>query len=235
MQRKPKERLKKKRKNAKKRKLLKKLLLQKPKPKLKLRLLKLQKRPEHFGYQDVNTLNLPQDLIKMITEDVNQEQHQDILVLDGTPTILIKEAISTKECSRRKEKVLETTTTVELQNGVNFGAIQTVLERIGMSVILRMYRLTVNILNHSMLLDVQIRKKCYIQTIIKVVKLKQEVDIHVKIGTLTHLIKEAVATNECTKRKKPILETTITVEVLNGVLCGATLTIQRKAGTDVIL
>jgi len=80
-------------------------------------------------------------------------------VLHGTPINLIEEQINTKECMRREKKVLETIITVELQNGVPFGAIQTVKERIGKLVSQRLKRLTVNIHNHIMLLIVQIQRK----------------------------------------------------------------------------
>jgi len=184
----------------------------------------------------VNILNLPKEVINLITEDVKVEQKVVILVSPGILTHLIREAVATKECMRRKQIILETTITVEVLSGVLCGATLTIQGRIGMCAIQKLQKALQQTHHHPMHQAVlQVNKIRKDHMITEVVKQRQEMEKPVKLGTLTHPIIEAMGTKECMRRKKKVLETTTTAEVQNMVLCGATLPIQRKTGIIVIL
>ena len=147
----------------------------------------------------------------------------------------MREAINTKICTTTKKRVLETITIVVVQNGVHCGATLVALERTGKDVNQRLKRHMENGLNHSMLQVVPLQRKCTMLTTTEDVRPKQERVILAKIGALTSLIIEEVSTRITLTKERKVSVTTTTAEVVDGVLYGATLMIQRRTGIGVIL
>ena len=74
--------------------------------------------------------------IQMITEDVRPRLEKVTLVNHGTLTNLMQEGVSTKTITTKEKKVLETTTTAEVEDGVLSGATPMIQRRTGTDVIL---------------------------------------------------------------------------------------------------